>query len=374
MDEAPAIIHRLSLRLWAPEYRARIETGSESMNETMINPLASPLEEGQDLDEGMVDNNLVNFFASDAEAQSIFSHKNLIRLATLSDSQRTLSLFTPTMQDVVYRAWSGPSDRSNPFSPARSRTKSMITTPMLYNDTISDDSIFSTRPGLHRYGSSFTGSIVNSKTGKPRKRKHRVVNLRKPKATEDGESEASGTMSSTTSEAGYSPPVKEEREVDLVTPPRSPQTRRNRIDETLGDLPDTTPRQLKSDMEVIDSIPARPVPDYEATPRQSVNHGRPKLQPNRYFQSFTIPEEASKVRGSNGTYSPASPFLTAPFPYFESHPGGILEQAWMLKMAGEIARRVQEQKMEQLSKHNEAESSQGGFWANMSEAPPAYGD
>ena len=371
MDEAPAIIHRLSLRLWAPEYRSREKEGFEGMDDATTNPLADTTEEVIDLNGDIIDNSQLGSFALDAEAQSIFSHKNLIRLATLSDSQRTLSLFTPTMQDVVYRAWSGPSERPNPFSPGLSRTNSMLTNPLVYNDTISDDGIFSTRPSLQRYGSSFTGSIVNPKTGKPRKRKHRIVNLRKSKLTDDGESEASGTMSSTTSEAGFSAPVQEEREVELITPPRSPQIQRNSTHDSPVRLPEVTPRQSKGALEITDSSP---IPDYEATPRQSVIRERPKPKTNRYFQSFTIPEEGSGARASNGRNTPASPFLTAPFPYIESHPGGILEQAWMLKMAGEIARRVQEQKMEQLSKHNEAEGSQAGFWANMSEGPPAYAD
>lgn len=374
MDEAPAIIHRLSLRLWAPEYSAREGKELERMNETMINPLSSSLEEVIDPDGGMIGNSQINPFASDAEDQSIFSYKNLIRLATLSDSQRTLSLFTPTMQDVVYRAWSGPTEKANPFSPTLSRTNSMLTNPMLNNDTISDESIHSTRPSLYRYGSSFTGPVVNSKTGKPRKRKHRIVNLRGTKDTDDADSEASGTLSSTTSETGFSAPVEEEREIELITPPRSPQIRKNSVQESPNNLPEVTPRHSKGDMEATDSLMPRPMPDYEATPRQSVNRERPKPRLNRYFQSFSITEEASKVKGSTSTYSPGSPFLAAPFPYFESHPGGILEQAWMLKMSGEIARRVQEQKMEQLLKHTEAENSQGGFWANMSEAPPAYAD
>jgi distribution and morphology protein 34 len=60
-----------------------------------------------------------------------------------------------------------------------------------------------------------------------------------------------------------------------------------------------------------------------------------------------------------------SALLAAPFPYLESSAGGILEQAWMMKMAGEIARRVQDQK-----------AGDGGFWAGAGRdegPPPAYG-
>lgn len=47
----------------------------------------------------------------------------------------------------------------------------------------------------------------------------------------------------------------------------------------------------------------------------------------------------------------------------EGSTGGILEQAWMMKMAAEVARRVQEEK------------ASGGFWSQPDEVdhpPPAY--
>jgi distribution and morphology protein 34 len=73
--------------------------------------------------------------------------------------------------------------------------------------------------------------------------------------------------------------------------------------------------------------------------------------------------------------------------------GGILEQAWMLKMAQEIARKVQEEKLRDMSgqggrgddrlHHPQPQSSKaaaaaaGGMWATGPEspeleAPPAY--
>ena len=71
-------------------------------------------------------------------------------------------------------------------------------------------------------------------------------------------------------------------------------------------------------------------------------------------------------------------------PYAESSAsggsGGILEQAWMLKMAQEIARKVAEEKGRASSPHGEGEASKGaggpmaGLWAGEEEidAPPAY--
>jgi len=61
--------------------------------------------------------------------------------------------------------------------------------------------------------------------------------------------------------------------------------------------------------------------------------------------------------------STASPNLLEHTPTMNSTPG-IVEQAWVLKMAGEIARRVHDEK-----------ASREGFWNNSEREdspPPAY--
>jgi distribution and morphology protein 34 len=53
--------------------------------------------------------------------------------------------------------------------------------------------------------------------------------------------------------------------------------------------------------------------------------------------------------------------------------GGILEQAWMMKMAQEIARKVQEEK--DRADNRQSRSRGRGIWAEEEverEAPPAY--
>jgi distribution and morphology protein 34 len=59
--------------------------------------------------------------------------------------------------------------------------------------------------------------------------------------------------------------------------------------------------------------------------------------------------------------------------------GGILEQAWMMKMAQEIARKVQEEKdkadrRRSRGKGEKSSNVSGGIWAADDEvdAPPAY--
>ena len=374
MDEAPAIIHRLSLRLWAPEYRANGYNDNLQPTDTVTDPLVSPPQDAVDMNGQIVDASQIASLSLDSQAQALFSHKNLIKLATLSDSQRTLSLFTPSMQNVVYRAWSGSSERTGMFSPALSRTNSILVNSNGTNDMLSDDGSYSTRPSLYRLGSSFGGSAISSKTGKPRKRKHRIVNLRKSSLNDDSTSISgdSATISSSTSEAGFSVPIQEERDVELVTPPMSPQTRRHNLHNTPENLPELTPRPQKTETTPFDSFLLQETAEFEETPKQSVHHERPKAQPNRYFSSFSPPNESFTSRTQSESQSHGPPYLASPFPYLESHPGGILEQAWMMKMAGEIARRIQEQELEQRSKHSEARSSRAAFW-NDNDAPPAYG-
>ena len=382
MDEVPAIIHRLSLRLWVPEYREKEEVepardiSSQEPAEEPADPLASPPQDPVDLSGRPLDaNHLVSLSLDSAtETNSLFSSKNLIRLASLADSQRTLSLFTPSMQDVVYRAWSGSMERGestglySPLSPPLSRKHSLLAGSSMAS-AFSDSSAYgSSRPPLSSFGTSFSGSSFGGKHGRTgRKRKHRVVNLRKPKTdSDDGASISdSATVSSKTSDSGQPLSIPEERELELVTPPMSPEKPRQPLQESPSKLSEATPRPPRREKEkqpIPLELPPQDPNSISTSARSSTTlPARPPLRPNRYFQSFQIPSEKDSLQySSTGGYSS----LAAPFPYMESHPGGILEQAWMMKMAGEIARRVQEQK------------SSTDFWGGESSheaPPPAYG-
>ena len=411
MDQVPAIIHRLSLRLFVPEFREKedIELAKESDNsvteETITDPLASPPQDPVDLNGNVLDPSQIASLSLDssAEVHSLFSQKNLIRLASLTDSNRTLSLFNPSMRDVVYRAWAGHMECGDgtgfqsPMGAALSRKHSQVTANTAHTYTFSSaasdvgsPASHATRPSLASHSSSFTGSTFGKHSKPGRKRKHRTINLRKPKThTEDRESVSEGsmsaTMSSTASENGYPAMVPEEREAELVTPPPSPgkayaRSRRNAEDISLQDshekLADTTPRPSRSEKQT-DSTRKPFQPLFEAGPSDADLTGaetfgrtltdstatiRPK--PTRYFGSWQPPtDNGESISNSLQTRSTSSQKLAAPFPYSESNPGGILEQAWMMKMAGEIARRVTEQK-----------ASDAGFWddGRDSTPPPAY--
>ncbi|MCJ1388805.1 ERMES complex subunit [Xylographa bjoerkii] len=404
MDEVPAIIHRLSLRLWVPEYRAREDEemarngDSQPPEEKATDPLASPPQDPVDLLGNALDSAQIASLSLDstAETHSLFSQKNLLRLAALNDSHRTLSLFTPGMRDVVFRAWAGPTERGErtgflspvtPLYPGFTRKHSYgpsTSTTYTYTDG-SETAPHLARPTLSSYGSSFTShTLGHPKHGKPgRKRKHRVVNLRKPKGDVDdgqsasGESSMSATISSATSESGILYATSQEREGELQTPPCSPQKVRDfqHSPESI-DLHDTPPRLR----DLTRRPPARTKSEIPSSSlRNTFDESEPAPPHHAMSALRELPRAVSSGHASGASYGPekvaagpsvspstTTPLLASPFPYLESSPGGILEKAWLMKMAGEIARRVQEQK-----------NADRGFWDRNERdddtPPPAYG-
>lgn len=409
MDEVPAIIHRLSLRLWVPEHRVREDEELAGNNENplssekAIDPLASPPEDPVDLSGHILDASQIASLSLDsgAETHSLFSQKNLVRLGALTNSQRTLSLFTPNIRDAVFRAWAGPTERGELFggnpqaTPTLSRAHSYsgsTSTTYIFSDG-AEGGLHAVRPTLSSFGSAAIGlSLGSSKHGKQhggRKRKHRIVNLRKKGPTNDelesvsGEgSTASGTISSAPSEYGL-PSRPAEREGELVTPPTSPEKPWVRRDFNSIDLDDTSPR-LRN-----------------LTPRKTVRAAAEDLTPKASMHRPTAAETSSSASAPNtlggltlqagpsipihqsSTYQtphqPSQPTLSTPYAYhpdrtpiypsyLDSAPqAGTFEQAWVMRMAGEIARRVHDEKV-----------ADSGFWDRREREreetpPPAYG-
>lgn len=381
MDEVPAIIHRLSLRLWVPEYGAREdeELAKDIENpvpeEKAIDPLASPPQDPVDLSGHILDAAQIASLSleSGSETHSLFSQKNLLRLGALTNSHRTLSLFTPSIRDVFFRAWAGPTERGEHFgsnslvTPALSRSHS-------YNGSMSTTYVFSdgteggphfARPTLSSFASAATGlGLGQSKHGKPRggrKRKHRVINLRKKSLVNDdlesvsGEgSTLSGTMSSAPSEYGMPSQLAAEREEELVTPPKSPE---KPVSGDLNSRNDLTPRP---------SIPLTSTEE-PSSPTSTLPY-RHTLPPGTSIQlpQYRTEKPQPLFSTSSGSHPQNQLQPDSLFPYIDNHSSnGILEQAWVMKMAGEIARRVHDEK-----------ASNSGFW-DRSEGhegpPPAYG-
>ncbi|KAE8146673.1 hypothetical protein BDV25DRAFT_132730 [Aspergillus avenaceus] len=377
MDELPAIIHRLSLRLWVPEYRA----GEEAENRTDTaagegpgqDPLASPPQDPVDALGNALDESEIASLSLDSsvESHSLFSQKNLLRLAALTDSQRTLSLFTPSIQEVVYRAWTSPSEQgdvngiSSPLSPMLSRTHSQVSSMSSFQDSASIVSANSRSSASTHAFSSYGLNLGAGRHSKAhsRKRKKRVVDLRRPKSTDDAATasdEHAFTESASNPSISSAPlPVVNEQADDPMTPPLSPES-----DAHLPAIPErqrmslshTMPRrdiaaELRRETGGSSAEPARhrsSSVDVEATPRDTTQHDSEKQEAgaSRQLPSKILPFTEEKSSSST------------------------VDQALVERLAGEIARRMREEKLLPTSPCG------GAFWGRPDHEeypPPAYG-
>ncbi|KAJ5129290.1 uncharacterized protein N7515_005329 [Penicillium bovifimosum] len=360
MDELPAIIHRLSLRLWVPEYRTGEEMNDERDNTGKASegpgqdPLASPPQDPVDaLGNALNESEIASLsLDSSVETHSLFSQKNLLRLAALTDSQRTLSLFTPSIQEVVYRAWTAPIDVTefppnvlSPLSPTLSRTHSQMGSMSSLHDTASTVSLQS-RPSLS--GHSFTSSTYGLSLGAgrhskahSRKRKKRVVDLRRPKTTDDVMSVSDAPL-----------PILNEQADDPVTPPVAPEA-----DSHLPIIPErhmtSLSRSTRRDGDLSysqETIRGPKAEDLEATPRATVRNYHEKAE-----------------AGPSSSQRPPLPAHALPFTKDDKVNTENVDSVLVERLAGEIARRMREDKL--------MTNACSGFWSRQHEdtPPPAYG-
>ncbi|KAL4955983.1 hypothetical protein BDW69DRAFT_103979 [Aspergillus filifer] len=381
MDELPVIIHRLSHYLLVPEYRPGAEAENKKPTTTTEgpgqDPLASPPQDPVDaLGNALNESDIASLsLDSSVETHSLFSQKNLLRLGALTDSQRTLSLFTPSIQEVVYRAWTSPTDASDPTatvvplaSPALSRTPSQAgnmsssfpdTASMVSSQTRSTTSTHS----FSNYGLNM-GAGRHSKAH-ARKRKKRVVDLRRPKTTDDATSisDESAFTESTSAPSVYSAPLPAVREQsdDPATPPLSPEVglhlpaipERHRASisrpglrraEILGQSGEPSSSAARRASETF---------DVDATPRATIrSHAR--------LGQHT---EKSESEPSRQLPSTILPFID------EKTGSSLVDQALVERLAGEITRRMRDEKIS-------GSSSCTPFWDRLNHEetpPPAYG-
>ncbi|KAJ5776045.1 uncharacterized protein N7511_001056 [Penicillium nucicola] len=374
MDELPAIIHRLSLRLWVPEYRTGEEMDEQAGNTDQAttegpgqDPLASPPQDPVDSHGNALNESEIASLSLDSsvETHSLFSQKNLLRLAALTDSQRTLSLFTPSIQEVVYRAWTSPSDTSDfpssvisPLSPTLSRTHSQIGSMSSLHETASTVSLQSrpSVPGhtISTYGLSL-GAGRHSKAHS-RRRKKRVVDLRRPKTTDDAMSvsdESVMTESSRPPSIASAPlPILNEQSDDPVTPPFAPEP-----DSHLPMIPERHRASL-----------SRPTQRREADLSYSLDTIRGSKEDVDVTPRATVrgyPQEKADA-GPSSNARPPLPATALPFTKVEKSSESV-DSVLVERLAGEIARRMREDKL--------MTSACSGFWSRQHEdtPPPAYG-
>ncbi|KAF2469310.1 uncharacterized protein BDR25DRAFT_48137 [Lindgomyces ingoldianus] len=433
MEDLPAIIHRLSLRLWSEEYQ-ELETeqrldGSKDTT-APIDPLSTPPQDAVDAFGNPLDEDQIAALSLDpaSEVHASFSQKNILRLAALSESQRTLSLFTPSIREAVFRAWANNSDRADSGSNTPALTLSSLSriqstfgsiksnTSSVASGSTGNDTQ-ATRPSLVSAYSGPAGlslSANRSRTHPMRKRKKRVVNLRKDGTESSGVStDATNTPfpSTNVSETASVIPEEREGEEEPTTPPRSPTKAAGgglRFEGKHGSLDVGEPGRVVEKAAPGGLLPAAPL--LEEAPKLSKSkhtqksqsgvfeneskRSRPPLSSNRLrtAQQTTSPllrslsfDKVSSI--SSGSKIPLSPRSSEDG---TASTGGILEQAWMLKMAHEIARKVQEEKEKEAvgqdpdtptrrprprpqTSKSAGMLPRGGLWTDEEvDAPPAY--
>lgn len=454
MEDLPAIIHRLSLRLWSPDHAsqpdinsARVESPSHQKGDKAIDPLSSPSQAPRDLAGRPIEDHELSFsLQHEATPHASFSQKNLLRLAALTDSHRTLSLFTPPINDVVFRAWAGAAEGRDTrrlstahqpqhsssgtgirlASPTRNFTSSLPSRASSIYSFSSDPGAegarsqqsHSSRPTLishtttsHAFSASGALSSVGRSSMHQRKRRHRVVNLRRPPATaplpEDdskarlGEGIKTDLSSRPSTPTSFSMPgsaswaSSSEREGEMQTPPDSPE-RRAEAEATpqarprpLADgsavapapksmtstaLPNLTSDGREPTFQNVFEEVSRSIDDSQATIRPSIGQDCSNAHsPNPYVHRIhsrrpgPLEMPPSLPRAPKPSSHTKNDKLPVASPGAGAQPGGILEQAWMLKMAAEIGKRIEAEKTTRraITVNHDAENSAAGneaFW------------
>ncbi|KAH6849781.1 mitochondrial distribution and morphology protein 34 [Chaetomium sp. MPI-CAGE-AT-0009] len=351
MDELPAIIHRLSLQLWCPDQIVKEGEEPKEADEHGVNPLATPPLDAVDLHGHLLDPAAISELSLDGgpEAQLLFSQKTLLRLSEIMNSQVTSSLDTSEPNDVLFRAWAGPDkiDATNATplaTPSLARSYS-YTSPHTYtfsDNGSQDQGSLPSRPSLVHLNSATAGLSLgsgrHSKAG--RKKKTRVVNLRHKAETEVNSEEGEGTSETASPEPPMSEPVMphpilEESEDELAA---------NKV--RFGRSPDLQQQARRPSFRAqATSAPDAPVPSVEinkiaaSPPQSSEKQGaRSFLQEPALADSKADPKRSRPMSDTSSV---------------------ILEQAWIMKMAGEIARRVYEEK-----------NGNPTFWDDHDDTPP----
>nr|POF07115.1 mitochondrial distribution and morphology protein 34 [Quercus suber] len=406
MEDLPAIIHRLSLRAFSPEHQPgdnQEPTKSDTAGQRAVDPFATPAQQAVD-DRGIpVDQGLT--LDTPAETYATFSQKNLLRLAALSESHRTLSLFTPSIPDTVYRAWANAMDRNEMSQGTGAAAQRPATLARLQSSLglhqggswssaasqTSDTASQATRPSLVSNASTATTYTIGSRA-RPhtRKRKNRVVNLRKDQADKDiihdTVSVSSGyAESASRSESGSGGPSSHARteptslpsnlrEGEITTPPRSPKKRvefashasESRLGEesaTIRQRP-VTPRSRPLTYDGSDATPRASMLGPTLPPQPQVQTEKPTRQPLPRMRTLPagsinidLPRSASELSLRDSMADSG-----------EGSSGGILEQAWMMKMATEIARKVADEKEQRVAWRRASADDV----VERGDAPPAY--
>lgn len=364
MDELPAIIHRLSLSLWCPDQMPREEEEAPTSSEPAVDPFASPPQDAVDAHGNLLDPSEISSLSLDGgpELQTLFSQKNLTRLASLNDCNRTMSLFTPSLRDVVFRAWAGSQEKSDYASPplatpslTKAHSFQANSTTYTFSDTSSLDQGYmpSSRSSMINLNSAATGLSLgsgrNSRSNAGRKKKTRVVNLRRRNTDSTVASASTSETSDTATETAS------------VDAPLSESLMNTTISEEPEDHAPLSPTKVRFDHHAaaLDSHPTRPPLKqelYNAEVSHVSTHEKNSLHSTHKNPAIQV--QASEKAPITADAKAGLEFSPLKGPPSESS-SAIFEQVWIQKMAGEIARRVYDEKRRNP-----------GFWEDREDGPP----
>jgi len=317
-EELPVAVHRLSLRLWNPEYAASL--GLDAHDPDPSSPIDGS-EDGVGDDATAAFTNPLLSPSDNSDTPSIvFSQKNLAALKELSEAQKTLSMRTPNISDAVFRAWASGGGSSYvgweknvdvPSTPMGPQTYTFSDTGEVVS---SATSISSSRTSLATSSSLVSvggGASTPSTRARGKKKRHRVVNLRPAKE-------------STPSDPAPNKPVA--LPAQTTTTPSSADLKEE-------DLP--TPRTP--------TFPAPPQPQLIPSTPTTASSQFP-LEGKVVFESPVSP--TSSIATENITYPQTSPSEHRR-PHLRAGStcsSGILEQAFMKKLTHEMQKRIEEER------------------------------
>ncbi|ATY63915.1 mitochondrial distribution and morphology [Cordyceps militaris] len=357
MEELPAIIHRLSLQFWCTDQAQKgTQTPTADADNQGLDPFASPPADPVDSNGNLLDLNAMSELTlHGGEMQYLFSQKNLLRLAALTDSNRTLSLFTPGIRDVVFRAWSGHGDHSDVTSPAvatpsLAKTYSLTggaSTTYTFSDTGSaSHGYMPSRPSLSTLSAGHTPLTASAYRSRPgRKKKTRVVNLRRARS----EAGSSDNMSDASDTASVNVPLSEPLIISSI-PEESEDGRA--VSEDLHPskvrfTPESSAKERAQEKTSNDHIKSHHLNSkHVKSPLSQIHEAGRETSPVQYAKEKLAMRDSASVTSDTSSV--------------------ILEQAWIMKMAGEIARRVYDEKQHHAASD---EAWEGG---DERPPPPAY--
>ncbi|MBE3045713.1 hypothetical protein IMZ48_24840 [Candidatus Bathyarchaeota archaeon] len=357
MDELPSIIHRFSLQVLCHQ---RMPRDDMEDGEGVIDPLASPPLDPVDSSGNVLDpGDIPSLSLGDPEEvqfqfRSLFSHLNLMRLSKVADSHGFLSTFVPGLRDIELRVNDSDapdtSGTATPLTPGLTKTYSFngLASTCTFSDTSSAaHGQVPLRPSLANLNSGLALGSGRSRSYTTRKRKHRVVNLRKSKSeagTPDS-SEAGDSVDDSASVTPASMPepltnvaIPEEPEEETPAPAAVPSTRRTRL-EALSEKKKANRTPLAADL-------------FEKPEKAAV----PNNTPTSPVDEKASTKQSSKATRVNGEKNKPARGLQRAI----DNPSAILEQAWVMKMAGEIVRRVYDEK------------NDDPLWEEREDVPPPY--